>query len=191
VTITGTNLLKSSGDDPTSVAPAGGNVRFNPYATNATHTGATESPTTLVVNVTADAVTGPIRVDTSAGSPVFSTDSFTVAADPTECGVTPGPTHARSITLALRRHLVARGKVSLTDAADTTTECFAGVPVKIQRRVSGHWKNVGSTTTNDNGAYKRRIKDKAGRYRALAPKVTLASGDVCSKAVSPTRKHRH
>jgi hypothetical protein len=53
---------------------------------------------------------------------------------------------------------------------------------------------VGTTTTNDNGAYKRRIKDKPGRYRALAPKVTVTVADTdesCLKAVSAPRKHSH
>jgi hypothetical protein len=42
--------------------------------------------------------------------------------------------HARSITLSLRRHLVARGKVIVLDRF---TDCAASVPVRIQRRVSG------------------------------------------------------
>jgi len=62
------------------------------------------------------------------------------------------------------------------------------VPVKIQRRVSGHWKTVGSTTTTATGAYKKRIPDKPGKYRAKAPKVTLNAGaDICSAATSPIR----
>jgi hypothetical protein len=118
---------------------------------------------------------------------VFSDENF--LTPPPDC-VVGGPTHGRAITLSLKKHLVAKGMVSLTDAADTTTECIAGVPVKIQKRKSGHWKTVGSTTTKDNGAYKKRIKDKPGRYRAKAPKVTLTTGDVCSGAKSRTVKHR-
>lgn len=193
VTITGTNLLKSSGNDAGTPAtdPAGGDVRFNPYGSTAIHTGAAESPTTLSVNVPANAVDGPIRVTTftAPDSTVTSTDSFNVVTDPAECGPVV-TTHARGITLALKKHLVAKGTVSLSDSADTLTACFAGVPVKIQRRKSGHWKNVGTTTTNDNGVYKRRIKDKPGKYRALAPKVSLNDGaDLCLKAKSPTRKN--
>lgn len=189
VTITGTNLLKSSGNDPAPTAPAGGDVRFNPYATLAVHTGAAESPTTLSVNVSADALTGPIKVKTftTPDSTVTSTTSFTVATDPTECVTTP-TTHARSITLSLKRHLVAKGLVSVGDGF---TDCAAAVPVKIQRRVSGHWKTVGSTTTSDTGAYKKKIKDKAGKYRAKATKVSLGSPvtDVCLGAKSRVVKH--
>jgi hypothetical protein len=195
VTITGTNLLKSSGDDSTTpaTAPAGGDVKFNPYASNAAHSGAAESPMKLVVNVPSSAVDGPIRVTTFAGTggTVTSTGSFDVVTDPALCPGVVGATHARSITLSLRKHLVARGKVSSTEDP-AFTECVASVPVKIQRRRAGGWRTVGSTTTTDTGAYKKRIKDRPGKYRALAPKVTLNDGaDICSRAVSPRRTHRH
>jgi hypothetical protein len=72
---------------------------------------------------------------------------------------------------------------------DGFTDCAASVPVKVQRRVSGQWRTVGKTTTTDTGAYKKRIRDRAGRYRALAPKFSLASGDVCPSAVSIVRRH--
>jgi hypothetical protein len=193
VVITGTNLL---GPDL-----LGGTVAFSPYTPaavagdpgKAQHTVPdVDEPTSLSVLVPTGAGDGKIKVTTfgaATGGEAFSATTFEVP--PPDCPVvTPGG-HARSITLTLKKHLVARGTVSLNDAADTTTECFASVPVKIQRRVSGHWKNVGSTTTNDNGAYKRRIKDKPGRYRALAPKVTLSDTDFCAKARSSTRKHSH
>jgi hypothetical protein len=80
----------------------------------------------------------------------------------------------------------------MVSVGDGFTACAASVPVKIQRRVSGHWKAVGSTTTTSTGAYKKRIKDKTGKYRARATKVSLNSGaDVCSRATSPVRRHTH
>ena len=194
--ITGTNLLSDGGDDSTSpdTDPTGGDVLFNPYTSNAVHTGAAESPTTLVVNVPASAVDGPIRVDTSLGFGDDSVDSataFNVAATADECVTTP-TSHARSISLTLKKHLVAKGVVSSTEDP-AFTECVAGVPVKIQRKTSSGWKNVGSTTTTDTGSYKKTLKDKPGKYRAIAKKVSL--GDpvtaTCSKATSPVRKHKH
>jgi hypothetical protein len=75
---------------------------------------------------------------------------------------------------------------------DAFTACAASVPVKIQRRSSGGWKNVGSTTTTASGSYSKKIKDKEGKYRALVKSFTPNSGvDVCSKAKSPVRKHTH
>jgi hypothetical protein len=93
------------------------------------------------------------------------------------------------VTLSLKKHLVAKGVVSVGDGF---TACVASVPVKIQRRVSGSWKAVGSTTTTASGSYSKKIKDKTGKYRAKAPKVALNAGvDVCKGAKSPVRKHTH
>jgi hypothetical protein len=98
-------------------------------------------------------------------------------------------THSRSVTLGLKKHLVAKGKVSVGDGF---TACIASVPVKIQRKTSGGWKSVGSTTTDASGSYKKKIKDKPGKYRAKAPKVALNNGvDVCLGDTSPARKHTH
>jgi hypothetical protein len=185
VVITGTNLLEKD--------LTGGDVFFSPYDTatpaapEAVHTVPdVDTPTSLSVIVPAGTTDGPIKVTTGVGS-VFSTTSFLVP--PPDCP-TGGPTHARSISLSLRKHLVARGRVSSTEDP-AFTDCVASVPVKIQRRRAGSWRTVGRTTTSDTGAYKKRVKDKPGKYRALAPKVTLTSGDVCSRAVSPVRRHRH
>jgi hypothetical protein len=139
-----------------------------------------------------DAADGPIRVSTSndvdGEGAVLSATAFQVPPPDTWCGPWP---HARSITLRLRRHLVARGKVSSTEDP-AFTDCAAAVPVKIQRRVSGHWKTVGSTTTTDTGSYKKRIADRQGKYRARAWNVTVNDGaDICLRAVSPIRRHSH
>jgi hypothetical protein len=71
---------------------------------------------------------------------------------------------------------------------DGFTDCAASVPIKIQRRVAGDWKTVGSTTTTDTGAYKTRIKDRPGKYRSVARKINLYP-DFCLRAVSPVRRH--
>jgi hypothetical protein len=184
VVITGTNLLLDATPAAGGNDIAGGTVQFvtsGAYSTVATvFFPDSDTATTLTRFVSTGAGDGPVKV-TAGGGAAFSTESFQVP--PPDC-----PTllpHARSISLSLRKHLVARGKVS---ASDGFTACVAAVPVKIQRRVSGHWKNVGSTTTSDTGAYKKRIKDKAGKYRAKAPKVTLTTGDVRAGATSPVRK---
>jgi hypothetical protein len=195
VVITGTNLLK---DDTATGGFAGsilgGIVSFSPYTSDATHTVPdVDAPDSLSVLVTG-AADGPIKVTTKGttaaplnGMSVFSSARFEVP--PPDCVPVGGTPHARSITLSLRKHLVARGVVSSTEDPPFT-DCAASVPVKIQRRVSGHWKTVGSTTTSDTGAYKKRIKDKPGKYRARATNVTLNDGaDICSRATSPVRKN--
>jgi hypothetical protein len=163
VKITGTNF---SGTGITGAA-----VTFN----NVTATSVVNSATQITATVPSTATTGKIKVTTSCGSATSATD-FTVST-----------VHARSITLKLVKHLVAKGHVSVGDGF---TACASSVPVKIQRRVSGSWKNVGSTTTSASGSYKKRIKDKPGKYRAKAPKVTLNAGvDLCKVATSPVKKN--
>ena len=199
VTITGTNLLSFGGDDSDTTAPLsppeGGEVRFNPYtgAAVASPTGAAVTPTTLVVNVPAAAVDGPIRVTTFAGTggTVTSTTPFDVAATADLC-VPPEPIkHARSISFKIKSTGKASGKVSSTEDP-AFTDCVAAVPVKIQRKTSSGWKTVGKTTTTDTGSYAKKVKNPKGKqkFRALAPKVSLGDpvADVCLKAKSATRK---
>jgi hypothetical protein len=162
VTITGTNLTGAT------------SVMFSGVSTA---TFKVVSSTKITATVPAGATTGPIKVTTPVGS-ATSTSNFTV-----------GTMHARSVTLKLRKHLVAQGGVR---ASDGFMACVMNVPIKIQRRVSGNWKTVGSNTTTATGSFKKRIPDKPGRYRAKAPKVTLNAGaDTCSAATtSPVRTNR-
>jgi IPT/TIG domain len=187
VVIAGMNLLKDSGT--TTTAAVGGDVRFAPYTATATHTGAPETPTQLSVLAPSDVADGPIRVSTfndvvGEGAVLSATAFMVPPPDVHPCGP-PVAEHPRSVTLHLRRHLVARGKVSVGDGF---ADCAASVPVKVQRRVSGRWRTVGRTTTTDTGAYKKRIKDRPGKYRSVAPKINQFT-DLCFRAVSSVRRH--
>ena len=190
VTITGTNLLSDS--DPTADETE---VRFvqaasGTYTDDAVHTiPNAETPTTLSVLVPSGQTDGPIRVTTDVDVD-FALTPYQVP--PPDCVPTTGTPHARSISLTLSGHLKAKGKVSSTEDP-AFTDCVSGVPVKIQRKTNSGWKNVGSTTTTDTGSYSKKVKDKAGKYRAIAKKVSLGDPvtDVCSKATSPVRKHKH
>jgi hypothetical protein len=194
VAITGTNLLKSSGTITTDAV--GGDVRFAPYAATATHTVPNvETPKQLSVVVPSDAADGPIRVstfnDVIGEGAVLSSSPFQVPPPDIHCPPF-AVDHARSVTLSLRKHLVARGRVrSAEDPA--FTDCVASVPVKVQRRVSGRWRTVRTTTTSTTGSYRRRIPDRPGRYRAVASRVSLGDPetDLCFRAVSPRRRHTH
>jgi hypothetical protein len=188
------NLLKDSGTTTTDAV--GGDVRFAPYATTATHTVPNvETPRQLSVLVPSDAVDGPIRVstfnDVVGEGAVLSETAFQVPPPDIHCPPFP-LVHARSVTLSLRKHLLARGRVSSTEDP-AFTDCAASVPVKIQRRVSGRWRTVRTTTTSSTGSYRRRIRDRPGKYRALATKASLGDpvSDVCFRAVSPVRRHTH
>ncbi len=188
VVITGTNLLL----DPTPAAGgndiAGGTVQFvtaGAYTTVASVVPPdSDTSTQLTRFVSTGAGDGPIKVTTGGGS-TFSTDSFQVP--PPDCAA--ALPFARGITLRLRDALVARGKVTASSAT-APAGCTAAVPVKIQRRrAGGGWRTVGSTTTSDTGGYRKKIRNRHGKYRSLAPKLTLASGDVCSRAVSKVVRH--
>jgi hypothetical protein len=187
VTIIGTNLLKSSGTATT--APVGGDVRFAPYTDTATHTETPESPRQLSVVVPPDAAeNGRIRVSTFndivGEEAVLSEFSFYVPPPLTHADCFDAIEIPRSVTLHEVRSLVARGAVS---ADNGYTACAASVPVKIQRRVAGEWNTVRTSTTSPTGSYSRRIPDKAGRYRAMAPMIFLFGPSSCLRAISPVR----
>jgi hypothetical protein len=192
VKITGTNLLSAANLTSTN---SGGDVFFRNTAAGETEASQPvpdqSSPTSISAIVPTGVADGPIHVFTGVDANptlgdqgVFSTTSF--LTPPPDCPLVGGI--ARSITLRLRDALVARGKVS-TSVANAPAGCTASVPVKIQRRVSGHWKTVGKTTTTDTGAYRKKIRNRHGKYRSLAPSVTLTTGEVCSRAKSKVVSH--
>jgi hypothetical protein len=77
---------------------------------------------------------------------------------------------------------MAKGTVSVTDGF---APCASGVQVKVQHLRQGDWKTVGSTLTQANGSYKVGGLTDPGKYRTIAKKTTLSSGDVCGKNISP------
>ena len=181
VVITGTNLINAAFE--------GATVVFGPYGGGqvATNTVPDESDvTSLSVVVPSGSGDGPILVATDVGAPVFSTANFLVP--PPDCVPATTPEHARGITFKLKKSGAASGVVSSTEDP-AFTDCVAAAPVKIQRKTSSGWKNVGSATTDDNGAYSKQTKGKPGKYRAIAKKVSLGDPvtDVCLKAKSATR----
>jgi hypothetical protein len=127
--------------------------------------------------VSAGATTGTITAQNPLGTGTSAT-SFTVVVK-----------HARSVSLELRKHLIARGVVSV---ADGFTACRSDVTVKIQRLKNGVWKTIGTDETTGNGKYKEVLKDKTGKYRAIAKKEVLNSGaDVCLADTSSPANHHH
>jgi hypothetical protein len=170
VKITGTNFSGTvSGATFTTSS-----VKFNTTTATTFHV---DSATQITATVPTGATTGKISVTTPGGTATSATN-FTVSN-----------VHSRSVTLKLSKHVVAKGVVSVGDGF---TACAASVPVKIQRKTSSGWKNVGSATTTSSGSYSKKVKDKTGKYRAQAKKITLNTGvDVCKKATSPVRTHKH
>lgn len=104
---------------------------------------------------------------------------------------TPAPvsvTHQRQVSLALKKHLVARGTVT---ASDGFASCLDSEAVQIQRRKKGTWSTVKTATTQANGSYRAKLPDKPGKYRAVLAESAASSQNLCSAAQSGVRKHRH
>ncbi|MGZ8612628.1 MAG: IPT/TIG domain-containing protein [Actinomycetota bacterium] len=182
-------VTTAAGPCITSFTPASGNAGTVVTIVGAGFTGATavtfggtaattftvDTATQITVTVPAAAVTGPIAVTTPAGT-ATSTTNFTVSGGPTD--------HDRSVSLTLRGHLIAKGRVT-SDFADCES-----ATVKIQRRKGG-WKTVANVDANAAGKFRVEIRDRTGRYRALVPAEDLGPNDTCLKAKSPKVRHLH
>src|SRR6266545_2401233 len=142
-------------------------VRFNGVAAASFTVNA--QGTRIDTKVPSGATTGRITVTTSGGTATSAT-TFTVL-----------PTfHQRSISISLRRHLVVRGSVS----AGGFDACAGDARVRILRFMNGAWRTIATTLTNEEGNYRVRVADRPGRYRALAPRQTEGSSDICGRAMS-------
>jgi subtilisin family serine protease len=99
----------------------------------------------------------------------------------------PSPVvRARTVSLKLRKHLVAKGTVAV---ADGLTGCLQGSSVQVQRKRGGSWKTVSVVAVNGSGRYRDKIPDRPGRYRASISEISLGN-DVCGGAVSGSVRHR-
>lgn len=107
--------------------------------------------------------------------------------------VTPGPVeppefHVLAIGLQLRKHLVAKGRMT---AADGYTPCTVGAPVGVFRKTSSGWRLLKVVYTNEFGQYRVKLRDRTGRYSVYSPEGFVDPQNECSEAVSLTRIHRH
>ena len=154
-------------------------------ATAVTFNGASASftvdlSTQITAKVPVGATDGPIAVTTPGGTATSALDF----------DVTGVQTHEREVTLELRRHLVAVGRITAQDGFDN---CEAGVTVRVQRRrPHGGWRGVGVDRSNTKGVFRERVGDRPGVYRAIAVRKELNGGNnVCLRDLSPRVKHRH
>lgn len=124
--------------------------------------------------------------------------------DGTEAPFDPVPedeNHARAISLRFREgtgqlegRLVVFGRVRLTNEADEYLECTRGQDVVIRRRVDGEWITAEEAKTNFRGRYSAVLKDRPGRYLAIARHKQIVSEQNEFHACLRARKvkpHRH
>ena len=98
-----------------------------------------------------------------------------------------GPTRiGRTVSLTLRRHLVARGVVSSSGPA-----CRSASVVSIQRRTSSGWRRIKRVAPASDGGYRTSLRDRRGRYRARVAAAVLPNGDRCIADTSKVQIHRH
>lgn len=163
-----------------STAPVGADVTI--HGLNFSGVQAVRFAGTAASFRTADLSTIVATVPNGAtGGQVSVTTPFGTASGPTFSVV-----HRRDVTLSLRKHLVATGRVTVEDGF---ARCMVRERVRLERRVPGKgWRSVGVNLTRADGSYKIRTKDVAGKYRVRLGRELLASDDICGKARSDPRR---
>ena len=104
---------------------------------------------------------------------------------------TPGEPveHVVSLTLTMKRHLQATGRMSIPDGY---LPCHRGAPVEIYRMIDSQTgRYVGEGTTRDDGRFGIRIKDRPGRYFAWGPPGSVDDLNLCLEVYSLISRHRH
>jgi hypothetical protein len=196
ITVTNSAGTATSATDFT-VAPTPNIISFSPGS----------GPVGTEVTITGTNFTGTTAVEFDGVAAAFTVDSGTQITTVVPAGADDGPItitnvtgsgtsslsfvvqdlHARSVTLRLRKHLVAKGVVTTLDSFDV---CEAEVGVRIQRRRDGRWRTLKIVTTAADGSFRTRVADRRGLYRARAIRVETIQ-DLCRAANSPRRRHRH
>ena len=95
--------------------------------------------------------------------------------------------HERTVSLLLKRHLVAKGLVS----ALSNPACAANVQVRLERKTQDGWKTLAAPFTSEDGAYRIKVRDRVGRYRSSLLQHDVDSGNSCLTATSTIARHRH
>lgn len=152
---------------------------------------ASPTPTAIVTSesppppASAEEIAKPSPVElVPTSSPATSASPSAVPSAPApDPVVSPTPTPAapmapvsRTVDLKLVRHVVAKVTVTASDGA-----CAAGAPVVIKRKGAILARGI----TNSTGRFEMRLKDRPGRYKAVAP---ITSG--CERGVGSAR-HSH
>jgi len=95
-------------------------------------------------------------------------------------------THRMKITLKLKGHLKATGRIT---ARDGYAPCGNNAPIRIQRHKRGRWTTVRTTRSKGTGKYSVRIADRPGLYRAFSPAGAVNDLNLCSAAKSRPKRN--
>jgi len=102
----------------------------------------------------------------------------------------PGGDHEMALSLRLRKHLIAKGRLT---AVDGYTPCASGAPIGVFKFVkrTQSFKFLKETATSSTGTWKIRLRDRTGHYAALAPEGPVDEQNFCLEAISGVKRHRH
>ena len=121
---------------------------------------------------------------------VVASDGLNTTVDTSDAFFSVGTTEApgsdvgtAEVSLRLRKHLRARGRVSLVEGPHS---CVELARVVIKR----NGKRIRATTTSITGRFRVRLPDRAGRYQAVL-KPSERGLIACEKDRSATVRHRH
>ena len=84
------------------------------------------------------------------------------------------------------RKLKVAGRLHLLD--DVGEACKSTRQIFIERKKNGEWDKPIPDETDEDGYYRKRIADKAGRYRISAPEIL---GTSCETVHSAWKRHSH
>ena len=129
-------------------------------------------------------------LENGAGTDICLNEACALSLLPTPTPTQPADDHVRLMTFALRRHLIASGRIAVPDGYE---DCATTATVKIQRRGVRSWVTVARVESSAAGRYSMRIADWRGRYRAVAAPTYRGANndDVCLRAVSSVTRHSH
>ncbi len=113
----------------------------------------------------------------------------TPVPEPTPTAPTTGAgTHTMKVTLLLREHLVAKGRLT---AVDGYAPCTRAAPVQLGRKRDGIFYPVGKLLFTDaEGRFRTRLRDRKGHYVVFAEASPYDNFNKCGEALDFAR-HRH
>lgn len=111
----------------------------------------------------------PVEIPAEAAAP----EAVAPEVAPTENGA------ARTVSLMFRKNM-ASGRVQSNDGPP---ECIDTVQVDIERMRGGEWTMVRSTQSSSTGAFRQRLPNSPGKYRATTP-ASVVGGETFEAASS-------